>query len=74
MKFTQHLLEFNRQKRIDVKVVPYKGLKGAWYMLNLPATDIRTDVEFDPFHVIYNNGKYLILLLKGLIIYLCIMR
>jgi hypothetical protein len=39
-------------------------------MLNLPSTDVRTDVEFDPFHVIYNNGKYLILLLKGTIIYI----
>jgi hypothetical protein len=34
-------------------------------MLNLKYCNIATDIEYDPFHVIFNNGKYLIFLLKG---------
>jgi hypothetical protein len=34
-------------------------------MLNLKYCNIATDIEYDPFHVIFNNGKYLISLLKG---------
>jgi hypothetical protein len=47
------------------KTVVHKGIKGFWYMLNLKYCNIATDIEYDPFHVIFNNGKYLILLMKG---------
>ena len=57
--------QFDTMNKANSKVVVHKGIKGFWFMLNLKYCNIVTDVEYDPFHVIFNNGKYLIFLLKG---------
>ena len=63
--YYKKIKDFDSCIKESSKIVVRKGIKGFWFMLNLKYCNIATDIEYDPFHVIFNNGKYLIFLLKG---------
>jgi hypothetical protein len=56
-----------RKEKVHLKLSneKYNSFEKSWYFKTLPYADISTQINWDPFHKIANDGKWFIKLCKG---------